>query len=372
MRRVASLLLMALSAGAAWSAGEVQTPAEAFNAGKDFANTGKGAVGGMISDSTGSQNLPFYNSSAPESAHFQGGQNPIGNIGTDKQLTCQNSQAPNALQQQECDAINFVTRNPSTRPTYTIDRANDPLLTGSQNVISNPGSIPGTSTQQCRVERTRIPPTYITESCSETKTLGTVTCARRLLMACDPVRDGCDMGGIVPNSWQGDMTTTFTPDGAGNFILQFGTIADNYWSGYGEIFDRNLTFEIRDLNLITKFTLSRAAYDDWLLVKINGQTVYVGPKGGDRLEKVSRGRVWQIQYCATCYGNPELNTSWNFGLDVDLRPYLVNGMNTLFMRTVVAGRGEGAIQITTRQQCPRNCRDQWDNSECSTLEARSK
>ena len=42
------------------------------------------------------------------------------------------------------------------------------------------------------------------------------------------------------------------------------------------------------------------------------------------------------------------------------------------MRTIVAGRGEGAVQLTTRQLCPRNCREQWDNSQCAALEQRAK
>lgn len=107
-------------------------------------------------------------------------------------------------------------------------------------------------------------------------------------------------------------------------------------------------------DLYTKFTLAYAAFDDWLLVQINGHTVYVGPYGGDRLEKVQRcsergdrGTVCDnyIQYGPNSFGGYELDTNWAFNLNVDLRPYLQAGQNTIFMRTLVAGNGEGAIRI---------------------------
>lgn len=78
-----------------------------------------------------------------------------------------------------------------------------------------------------------------------------------------------------------------------------------------------------------------------------------------------------VRYGANAYGSPELSTSWNFGLNIDLRPYLRNGANTIFMRVIVAGGGEGAIQMTTRQTCPLNCSVSTDN-QCAALEARAQ
>lgn len=380
MKRALSIIAMLSAVGVA-SAQTITTPADAFNAGKDFANTGKGVAGGKINGATGSNVLPYYSTTAPETANFQEGRNLIGGAGTNKQIQCETYKAPNAFQQQECDAVNFMSKNPTQRPKFTIDKQTDPILTGSKGVINNPGSIPGASTQQCRVERVKNPATYITETCTETQTLEDLSCKRVLKVACDPERDGCDQGGIVPNSWAGDMATSFTPDGAGNYILQFGTIADNYWRGWGAVYDRNLTFDIRDVGLITRFALTRAAFDDWLMVTVNGAVAYVGPYGGDRLQMTQQcydsgeGGSYcydVVQYCATCFGSPELRTSWNIGLNIDIKPFLRTGANTIFMRTIVAGAGEGAIQITTRQLCPRNCYDQWDGSQCAPLEQRAQ
>lgn len=348
------------------------TPSEAFNAGQAFANQAHVVSGGTINDTTGSKNLPHYATKAPETTHFQDGRHLISGAGTQKQTGCQSERAVNAFQQQECDAVNFLSKNPSQRPRFTLDKKNDLILTGSQRIINDPGHIPGTHNQQCRVEKIKHPATFTTETCTETMTLANLSCSRVLRVACDPERDGCDQGGIVPNSWAGDMSTSFTPDGTGNYTLQFGTIADNYWSGWGAVYDRTLTFELRDVGLISKFVLTRVAYDDWLLIKINGTIVYVGPYGGDRLGMWVQHYKRVVRYCESCFSHPELSTSWNISLNLDIKPHLKNGSNTLFMRTIVAGKGEGAIQITTRQQCPRNCYDQWDSSQCAPLEARSR
>lgn len=375
------LLVAAVLASSAFMAAAQMSTTDAFNAGKDFANGAKGTAAGSVNSSTGQSKLPYFSTSAPESQNYQSGKSPITGAGQNKMTNCATTTSPDGFKQQECDAVNFLAKNATSRPKYVIDKSRDPIITGSKNVIANPGSIPGANNQQCRVERVKTPATYLNETCTETQTLDSLNCKKILKVACDPLRDGCDQGGIVPNSWAGDMSTSFTPDGAGNYILQFGTIADNYWGGWGAVYDRTLNFEIKDVGLISKFALTRAAYDDWMMVQVNGVIVYVGPRGGDRLLMTQQCYSdWEgfeycspvVQYCATCFSGPELRTNWNFGLNIDIKPHLRNGANTIFVRTIVAGNGEGAIQLTTRQLCPRNCSDQWDNSRCVGLEQRAQ
>ncbi|WP_127476707.1 hypothetical protein [Sulfurivermis fontis] len=311
------------------------------------------------------ESVPGYQTSAPPEADYYGNPSAIGDAAN--QAAAENP------------AAQAVTEGFVSRPMFTIDQSTDPMFQRMGQVEANAASIAGAmqgeySSCQPVVLETPYPPTR--EACYENRLTENQTCSRKLVVACDPETDGCDAGGIVPGSWAGDMKVALMPGSNGDFILQFGTIADNYWGGYGAVYDRTLNFEITDANLINKFILTRAAFDDWLLIKINDTTVYVGPYGGDRLEVVTSEGGWfqikQVRYCATCYGSPELGTSWNFALNVDLKPFLREGPNTIFMRTVVAGGGEGAIQITTRQKCPRNCHDTWDDSQCSTLQARSQ
>lgn len=84
-------------------------------------------------------------------------------------------------------------------------------------------------------------------------------------------------------STQSDMAMSWVPGGNGNYSLNLGTIGDNYWSGWGAVYDRSMTFNISNKDLFSKFSLADAAFDDWLMVQVNGQVAYVGPYGGDRL-----------------------------------------------------------------------------------------
>lgn len=158
-------------------------------------------------------------------------------------------------------------------------------------------------------------------------------------------------------STQSDMAMSWVPGGNGNYSLYLGTIADNYWGGYGAVYDRSMSFNISNKDLYTKFTLAGAWFDDWLMVNVNGTVAYVGPYGGDRLAMVNVPYQYcdewgcgyqyeqKVQYGPNSFGWPELGTNWGIGLNVDLRPYLRAGQNTIYMRTIVAGKGEGAIRI---------------------------
>jgi hypothetical protein len=156
-------------------------------------------------------------------------------------------------------------------------------------------------------------------------------------------------------STQSDMAMSWVPGGNGTYSLYLGTIADNYWGGYGAVYDRSMSFNISNKDLYTKFNLAQASFDDWLMVKVNGAVAYVGPYGGDRLEVIDvcinmgeDGCTYylpHVKYTSNLYGGAELRTNWNIPLNIDLRPYLRAGQNSIFMRTIVAGKGEGAIRI---------------------------
>ena len=437
----------------------------AFHDGKGFGAAKNQGIFDSINTGTASDKIPAYGATPAETQYYQGGKGQLTGPGIGKMQSC-GSYTPGSdkIANQECEAVNFLARNPQVRPQFNITK-NDPMIIRAKNARNSAESffqaigIEGGagSSSQCTTRTETTPAQYNTETCSSAKEIGTqqctmgrvinidtdanfqceqtinayetIKCRRTNSLICTGGGDGCDQGGIVPNSWAGDMSTTWFPDGAGNYILQFGTIADNYWGGWGAVYDRNLTFDIRDVGLITRFALTRAAFDDWLMVKVNGNLVYVGPRGGDRLEITQaptnaipsngwcyqnewgggyscyvpygwesyrlygnygycerrggdgdgNGGTWYcgstapgyVQYCPTCFGSPELGTSWNIGLNIDLRPHLTAGSNTIFMRTIVAGGGEGAIQLTTRQVCPLNCSVLTDN-QCAALQARAQ
>ncbi|HHV7523713.1 TPA: hypothetical protein ACUNF5_005238 [Burkholderia orbicola] len=189
-----AVAIVALAFGSAHADG-MKSQGDAFNAGKDFANAGKGTAGSQINSGTGSQNLPYYGTSAPESANYNGGRNLIGGAGSQKQADCLTSHAPNGFAQQECDAVNFLSKNSTSRPKYVIDKTKDPLLTGSKDVIGNPGTVPGASSQQCRVVREKHPASYITETCTETQKIENQSCAKALQVT---VQMNCQPDSLFP------------------------------------------------------------------------------------------------------------------------------------------------------------------------------
>lgn len=258
------------------------------------------------------------------------------------------------------------------------------------------------------------------------------TCTRTLDLQCPTPSDGCDSGGIVPGSVAGDMAVSFGAIGGGNYALDFGSAGDNIWRGYPGVVDRQLTFRINRLAEITQFRLAQANFDDWIRITLNGQLVFNGPLGGDRLElaqapvyfhaePITCGYVqdefwagyrcsildcsgWDscyqtvvgmhetctavaggfncsdpsaylasVQYCGTtdCIRFAELNTSWVQYPNVDLRPFLREGDNVLQMRVIVYDGGEGWIRINSRMICPVICTDNWITN-CGPLEARTR
>jgi len=150
----------------------------------------------------------------------------------------------------------------------------------------------------------------------------------------------------------GDMSVLYTKIATGRYELIFGTFADNYWTN-GQ-YDRKLVFKIDNINLLNDFVLSQAAYDDWQWIKINDQTVYVGPVSAERRMSQTNGFVeLQNSYVRTDAGNfpAELSTSWDFYPQINIKSYLKQGFNTIWTRTIVDGGGENALRFNLGLRC---------------------
>lgn len=341
----------------------------------------------------------------------------------------------------------WASSSANSRPVFNIDPVNDPLLQQGNAIKENPEAVVGSldeSYSECHTISVDGAATYEERICQESRVATTVTCQKTLSIICDPLRDGCDAGHIVPSTADGDMFTTWAADGIGNYNFKFGNI--NFVSGWGTgIYDRDLTIDIDSVANVTQFVLTRITYDDYLLVSVNGSVVYAGPfqtlwNGGfrfppwglgltslptpDRLEitaplsliqgvdyctetrsgyscysapdyrdnriligtygycqyapnALTDGGEWycgdrepnHIRFCATCFtGYNDFHTVWNDTPNIDIRPYLRDGTNTISTRTIVAGGGGVLLYARTRQTCPRTCSDSWDD-QCAPYRA---
>lgn len=280
----------------------------------------------------------------------------------------------NAADDQQCAAVNFLAnRSPSGQ--YVIQE-NDPMLQSQTQAVAGATdtSSPGAT---CKTITTTNPGKTENIQCSQSAIPVDVMCLKTAQVTCDRTT-GCDQGGIVGNSWSGDMYTSWYPTGDGDYYLQFGTVGDNYWCSGAGIFDRTLTFTIKDASLVNKFAIDHAWFDDWLWVTVNGHDIYNSyiDLGGQTIPQTctdENGSSYDCSYSVwgvrnrdgAVIGPPERSTSWNLDAWGDGLQFLKEGTNTIFVRTIVSGCGESAIRIRTRQYCP--CQVTWDNG-CALAE----
>ena len=180
-------------------------------------------------------------------------------------------------------------------------------------------------------------------------------CAQSLKLTCKQAGE-CDSGGIVKASVSSDMKFEYSYP-----YLTIGTIADNYWGGRCDAYDRVTKFQVRNKEEIKEFKIAQVGFDDYLWIKVNGHTVYVGPDGGDRLEIFQKGGFFNFKVVETGNGRHscERNTNWNFNVDINLLPYLKEGENEIWIRVIVAGAGEGWMKIIAKQHCCMSWQEQW-------------
>jgi len=186
--------------------------------------------------------------------------------------------------------------------------------------------------------------------CKKVKTLTTSICEKTLKTWCEYGNE-CDAGGIKVDTISGDMVFNYQYP-----YLTIGTVADDYWKGYCAVFDRKVTFTIKNLDRIKEFVLEQVGYDDYMLLKLNGAQVFNGPFGGAKLEvkNAYNRNIGIIQHVTTDGRNAypcERGISHNYAVNIDLKPILREGINIIEMRVIVSGAGEGWFRIRTKQQC---------------------
>lgn len=284
----------------------INSQADAFNAGKAFAQPGATSAAGTVNSNTGSQNLPNFTTAAPQSASYGNGKGNVGAAGTSKQVQCQSgAQSADAFTQQECDAINFLAKNPSVRPKFIIDKKTDPILTGSSSTIKNPGGDTGAGTQQCHVVNVTTPGTFTTEACEQAIVTDSLTCTKTLVPQCaymgSPIStSSTSQSGIFPSL---GITATGTP-GLYNYIVSLPSCTGGA-EGWGEI----------DFNLDTVgqggyITINLSNLDDAAAIGVNGYAVFAGyPNAGpyyngsyfpQNKQSFQLGYSWTEQSGSTC------------------------------------------------------------------------
>lgn len=171
-------------------------------------------------------------------------------------------------------------------------------------------------------------------------------CYNPLTVVCDDYEEAdCKTENNCPLRGQVDGNYTF--DARNNKLIFGNTVRDSWITACGVYFVSG-SFTIDDLNDVTEFRLIRADIDDHMQVLINGQSVFVGPHSGDRLELVGPGSV---QIGAGNIVACEQGRDWIREPNIDLKPYLRDGVNTIQLKIIVAFWGEGWVTIRYSQKC---------------------
>ena len=213
-------------------------------------------------------------------------------------------------------------------------------------------------------------------------------CTQSLNVSCGQMGD-CNSGGIsLSGISNGDIKWEYSYPN-----LTIGKLENQQnWPGYCSTFDRSVNFQIRNKDEITEFRLVQVGFSDWLWIKINGNTIYVGPKGGNYIEgfinnglptvKNGQGSYDCLKSNAQCYNvwgggvytkcddkharhnMAHLRTEYaqqssNLNLSTDLKPYLKTGLNEIWMRVVVGRTGFGWMKIIAKQKCCHQWQDKW-------------
>ncbi len=156
----------------------------AFHDGKGFGAAKNQGVFDSINTGTASDKIPAYGATPAETQYYQGGKGQLTGPGIGKMQSC-GSYTPGSdkIANQECEAVNFLARNPQVRPQFNITK-NDPMIIWAKNARNSAESffqaigIDGGagSSSQCTTRTETTPAQYTTETCSSAKEIGTQQC----------------------------------------------------------------------------------------------------------------------------------------------------------------------------------------------------
>ncbi len=185
-------------------------------------------------------------------------------------------------------------------------------------------------------------------------------CKSNLEMQCTSYESGCTTAGLELSSLPPDLEWSY--DG-GNGTLIIGKKSNaNYWNGTCLVVDKTIEFEISNLELVEMFTLNRVVFDDYISVILNDNLIYVGPYGGTKLELITKNSGF-LKRTLVDYGTGqnscELSTIWNQYINKDLTKLLKLGKNTLKMRVIVSGSGQGSMEFILKNRCCKEHVEKW-------------
>lgn len=260
--------------------------------------------------------------------------------------------------QQAEQATYFLTTRTNTKPILSSD---DPIFR-SVNVLKNGPTFASATTAGCT--QPEFMTTYDADAiytCTQSYTTYTTSCRREAAPDCVPAPASatCSATGIVAGSAAiNNGSYSFTFNGY-DLLIRNNVTAKN------SVTTATFSFMVASVDLIKQFKLTGIESDNWVGLTVNG--TYIGTHtrlfGGfatwsDRL--VMEGG--QVRYSDTGYHAPETGGGFYSALDIDIKPHLKDGENTIVMNVVNGGGpGMGAAYFKATQKCPAICEMKWSD-----------
>ena len=198
-----------------------------------------------------------------------------------------------------------------------------------------------------------------------------INCEKTLNVSCEKTEE-CQAGGIVKGSMDTGIDWDYNYPN-----LRLGTPGTYYLPYCSGCCEKLMTasFNLRDVKEIKTFSLNKVFLNNFLEVRVNGYLVY-NNLDGNKLEIVRTGTHWEyMPYCGRTEDNDYKVDAGNGRLvscllngckenadfmNINLKPYLREGLNTVEMKVVWSNGGHIHIEIEARQQCCTKLTDKWE------------
>lgn len=237
----------------------------------------------------------------------------------------------------------YIINAKTARPQITIDSQTDPLFKRHDEITTKANNLSETYTGCVDLPvGTQDITKYAEKTCNVTGYQNTVNfnCVKNLNITCSNANAG------MPNPFQ---LSDFVMQGADG-MLPGGSNGDTFWygnptannrSGNCVWFENTIKFYVSDKNAIPEFILQQVAYDDWLTVSINGHVAFTGI-GGMTWVGFNNSPVSGTYPC-------EHKGIRTYDINVDAKPKLVLGWNTIYIRNLVGVGGSAYLKFRLRR-----------------------
>ncbi len=198
---------------------------------------------------------------------------------------------------------------------------------------------------------------YDTELYEETceKPASNIVCEKTLSVSCGNLSDcGFDAGGITKDSIDGNIYWR-----ANYPNIYLGTIDKVRQRKECVIMDKKVTFRIKDKGAVKEFRITNIQYSDWIRVSVNGVQAYNTMGGNGDFWKEGSSQ-WTTLHSGSARRTCNTKEFYNISPNVDLKPYLREGHNTMRIELAFGNSGRLYLKLKASQYCCRNFNDKWE------------